>query len=222
MFPLDFPTDVATLCLQLFMCYMYSGLLPIAMPIFTIGLMLTFFCKRYVILNYTVRIPADESLNEKIINLIPFIILVHGLFSVWVHTVDGFYDFSVFFLKIQFQGDPGEVARRAMYDLIQLAAVALILVWIIFDWTIFAFCGAVMDACKDELQLPVTLASLENENYGERIKNSNILGSYKIAKNPVFGHAYKAYKELKGRILSNDKNRGEDISSMQDENVQIL
>lgn len=131
------------------MCYMYSGLLPIAMPIFTIGLMLTFFCKRYVILNYTVRIPADESLNEKIVNLIPFIILVHGLFSVWAHTVDGFYNFDVFFLKIDFQGDPGEIPRRGLNDLIQLAATALILVWIVFDWTIFAFCGVIMDACKD-------------------------------------------------------------------------
>ena len=107
MFPFDYPTDVAVLCLQFFMCYMYSGIIPLAMPIFTIGLMLSYFCKRYVILNYTVRIPADESLNEKVVNLIPFIILVHGLFSVWGHTVTGVYDFSAFFLSIDLPVDPG-------------------------------------------------------------------------------------------------------------------
>ena len=64
MFPFDFPTDVAVLCLQLFMCFMYSGLLPLSIPIFTFGLVLCYFCKRFVILNYTVRIPADESLKD--------------------------------------------------------------------------------------------------------------------------------------------------------------
>lgn len=86
MFPFDFPTDVAVMCLQLFMCFMYSGLIPLSMPIFTFGLFCSYFCKRYLLLNYTVRIPADESINGKVVNLLPFIILVHGLLSIWSHT----------------------------------------------------------------------------------------------------------------------------------------
>lgn len=90
-FPFDLPAEMAVLCLQFFMCFMYSSLIPLSIPIFTAGLLLTYFCKKYIILNYTIRIPADESLNEKIINLIPFILLVHGLMGVWARTADGVF-----------------------------------------------------------------------------------------------------------------------------------
>lgn len=163
MFPFDFPTDVAVLCLQLFMCFMYSGLIPLAMPIFTFGLFISYFTKRYILLNFTVRIPADEALNAKVVNLIPFIILVHGLFSLWAHTVPGFYlpeAFITFDLPVDIIETAGEVPARAVIDLIQTGATALILIWIVLDWTIFVFIGFLAEACKDELKLPVTLASL--------------------------------------------------------------
>ena len=73
--------------------------------------------------------------------MLPFIILIHGLFSVWSHTVEGFFNFEVFFINIELPANPGEIATRAMNDIIQLGATGLILIWIIADWTIFALCG---------------------------------------------------------------------------------
>ena len=123
------------------MCFMYSALIPLAMPIFTIGLLLNFVCKRYIILHYTVRIPADESLSQKVITLLPFIILVHGLMGVWGRTADGIFDSSAFFIKLDL-GYHNKYLDRAVSDIILLGASGLILVWIIFDFTVVNFCGA--------------------------------------------------------------------------------
>lgn len=81
---------------------MYSSLIPLAIPIFTFGMFLALICKRYIILNYTKRIPADESLNQKVINLIPFILLVHGVMGIWARTAQGVFDESAFFKVIDF------------------------------------------------------------------------------------------------------------------------
>lgn len=134
---MDLPTELAVMCLQFFMCYMYASLIPLAIPIFTLFLFLAFFCKRYIILNYTKRIPADESLNSKIINLIPFIILVHGAMGIWARTADGFFHDSAFFYVFDFSTLlSNQVALRAITDIILLGATAVVLVWIIFDFTI--------------------------------------------------------------------------------------
>lgn len=131
------------MCLQFFMCFMYASLIPLAIPIFTFGLILLFFCKRYIILNYTKRIPADESLNEKVINLIPFILLVHGLMGIWARTSLGIFDHDAFFYVIDVTIVPGLVLQRAITDIILLGATAIVLIWIIFDFTIVTFFRAV-------------------------------------------------------------------------------
>ena len=133
---MDLPTELAVMCLQFFMCYMYASLIPLAIPIFTGYLFLAFFCKRYIILNYTKRIPADESLNSKIINLIPFIILIHGVLGIWARTADGIFDDSAFFKVIDFLAIPNIVVQRAIADIILLGATAVVLAWIIFDFTL--------------------------------------------------------------------------------------
>lgn len=63
----------------------------------------------------------------------------------------------------------------------------------------------------------MTLATIENVNYADRLRKSNILGSYKLINNPVFKHAYKAYKDLEKRLLKEKRAAGgqlEDDSSM--------
>ena len=142
MFPMDFPTELAVMSLQFFMCYMYASLIPLAVPIFTLNLFLAFICKRYIILNYTKRIPADESLNAKIINLIPFIILVHGILGIWGRTADGIFDDSAFFMVIDFVTLENVVVKRAIADIILLGASAIVLAWIIFDYTLVTLFGA--------------------------------------------------------------------------------
>lgn len=37
-------------------------------------------------------------------------------------------------------------------------------------------------------------------NYADRVRKSNILGSYKLENHPVYRHSYKAYLELMKRI----------------------
>lgn len=216
MFPFDFPTECAIITLQLFMCFMYSAILPLAMPIFTVGLLINFICKRFIIVHFTVRIPADHSINEKIISILPFIILLHALVGVWGRTADGIFSDDAWF-KVSAQGMNSWFIDRAIQDIILLGAAGLILGWIIFDFTVVNCCGALKECCKDELELPVTLATIENVNYADRLRKSNILGSYKLINNPVFKHAYKAYKDLEKRLLKEKRAAGgqlEDDSSM--------
>lgn len=130
---------MAVLSLQFFMCFMYSSLIPLAIPIFAFGLFLSFICKTYIILNYTKRIPANESLNQKIINMIPFILVVHGLMGVWARTSPGLFDESAFFYVIDVSMLGNEVLKRAITDIILLGATGLVLLWIIFDYTIVSF-----------------------------------------------------------------------------------
>ena len=65
--------------------------MPIMIPITTVYLIISFFCKKYIILRYSVRIPADAALSQKTINLIPFVILLHFLMGIWAHTADGVF-----------------------------------------------------------------------------------------------------------------------------------
>ena len=195
MFPFDFPTECAIITLQLFMCFMYSSMIPLAMPIFTVGVLLNFICKRYIILNCTMKIPADENLNEKMYKIIPWIILIHGFMGIWARTANGTFTESAYFVTPDF-GYHNKYIDRAISDIALLGATGLALLWIIFDFTVVSFCGALQECCKDELELPVTYAAIENSNYADRLRKSNILGSYKLVNNPTYKHAYKAYKEL--------------------------
>ena len=199
---MDFPTEMAVMCLQFFMCYMYATLIPLAVPIFTFYLFLAFICKRYIILNYTKRIPADQGINAKIINLLPFIILIHGVLGIWGRTADGIFDNSAFFSVISLKLD-NPVVLRAITDIIMLGASAVILAWIIFDYTIVNCFGALRQACKDELELPVVFSAIENVDYASRLRKSNILGSYKLINNPIYRHPYNVYSELMKRVSLN-------------------
>lgn len=43
-------------------------------------------------------------------------------------------------------------------------------------------------------------------NYADRLKKSNIVGSYKLINHPVYRHAYKAYLELMKRVSQEKRN----------------
>lgn len=146
----DYPAEQAILCLQLFMCFMYSSLIPVLIPIFAISLFISFFCKRYVLLHFSNRIPANEKLALKITNLIPFIILVHGLMAVWSHTATGIFSSNVYLITFEFDFNQA-IFTRALVDILLLGASALILVWIVFDWVIIGFIGMCRDCSKDDL-----------------------------------------------------------------------
>ncbi len=87
----DYPSETAQIMLFLFIAFMYSGLIPLLIPIFTIGLMISFVCKKIIITKFSVKIPADETLSESTLTFLPFVILLHGLFSVWSHTTPGIF-----------------------------------------------------------------------------------------------------------------------------------
>ena len=203
-FPFDYPAEQALIALQLFMCFMYSSLIPLLIPIFTLGLFISFFCKRYILFHLSVRIPANEKLAISFMNMIPFVILVHGLMGVWSHTVPGLFNSSVYVVSLNITVDSA-IVTRALTDLLMLGATALILVWIVVDWLLIGFLSGCRECCKDSLELPVSLAAVENSSFGERIRKTNILGSYKVGNHPEYGHAIKAYKELmKVRKLENN------------------
>jgi len=76
-----------------------------------------------------------------------------------------------------------------------LGGLGLIVLWILFEYTLLSLFRCLADCClRDELEVPVQFASIENKRFSERIKNANVLGSYKIVNNPTYGHAIKAFK----------------------------
>jgi hypothetical protein len=88
----DLPTEQAIVCLNFIIAIMYSSQLPILVPITTVYLIVTYFCKKIIILRYSVRVPADEALSQKIITFLPFVLLLHFLMGIWSHTVDGVFN----------------------------------------------------------------------------------------------------------------------------------
>lgn len=59
-------------------------------------------------------------------------------------------------------GNLHPIILRALKDIIQSGTVGLVLIWIIFDWTIIVFINFLRESCRDELQLPLSLATIEN------------------------------------------------------------
>jgi len=94
--------ECALVIVLLLIGILYSGLLPLMIPILTVGMAWTYFWKRAIVVKYSIKLPADESLNESVINTIPFIILFHSLFSVWSHTSGAIFasDAPIFSINI--------------------------------------------------------------------------------------------------------------------------
>lgn len=130
----NLPTQQAIICLNVSIAIMYSSLLPILLPITTVYLLITFFCKKTIILRYSVRIPADQALSEKIITFMPFILLIHFCMGVWSHTADVFQRSSFMYIFEQKVFD-GQL-NRVLLDLIMLAGLGIMVAWITFDYTI--------------------------------------------------------------------------------------
>ena len=87
-------------------------------------------------------------------NLIPFIILVHGLMGIWSHTAPGIFNPSAFAIQIDFFGlnaTDGAFIVRAITDILMLGAAGLILAWIIIDWILIGLISGLRECCKDEL-----------------------------------------------------------------------
>ena len=115
--------------------------------------------------------------------------------GIWSHTVTGIFNSSAFLISIDV-GTTHEIIARALGDILMLGATGLVLFWILIDWIFIGCISSLKECSKDDLELPVTLASVENTSFVERIRKANILGSYKVGNHPVYGHAIKAFKEL--------------------------
>lgn len=70
----------------------------------------------------------------------PFIILVHFLMGVWSYTADGFFGKNAYVVKLDLAFIGGQF-DRVFKDLLMLGALVVILVWIIFDYTVLNFFG---------------------------------------------------------------------------------
>lgn len=136
----DYASETAQILLYLFISFMYSGLLPVMIPILTLGMIITYFCKRAIVLKYSVKIPADEMLNESVISFMPIIILLHALFSVWSHTAPGIFASGSSIITFNWTIF-NSIFDRVFGDIIILGELALILLIIILDQTIFNFFG---------------------------------------------------------------------------------
>jgi hypothetical protein len=70
--------------------------------------------------------------------------------GVWARTTYGLFDDSAFFKVIDVSLlNNVNVASRAITDIILLGATAIVLLWIIFDFTIVTFFNCLRETCKD-------------------------------------------------------------------------
>lgn len=146
----DYPSETAQILLFLFIGFMYSGLIPLLMPLLTLGLMVSFVCKKAIVTKFSVKIPADETLSQSTLTFLPFIILVHGLFSVWSHTTPGIFQTASPMVSMNLKIF-NSTLDRIFNDIVILGEPALILLVIVLDLTVFNFIGFLVDCCKDEL-----------------------------------------------------------------------
>ena len=94
---------------------------------------------------------------------------------------------------------------RVFGNALILAEGVFFIVLIIFDYSIVVFFRWLGQCCKDELEVPVEWAAIENHSFADRLQKSNILGSYKLTNHPKFGHALKAYNQLRYRKKGGDE-----------------
>ena len=109
---------------------LYSGLVPLMIPILAVGMAWIYFWKRAIVVRYSIKIPADETLNESVINTIPFIILFHSLFSIWSHTSGAIFTANAPLISLNFTIF-GSSLDRIFNDAMILGEGAVILVIII-------------------------------------------------------------------------------------------
>ena len=136
--------------LYLLITIMYSGLIPLLVPVLGLGLIIWYVCKRAIVVKFSIKIPADETLNQSIINIIPFIILIHSLFSLWSHTASGIFGSNVPLVRFSWTIFHSSF-DRIFNDIIILGEVAFIILVIVLDFTIVNLFGSLAECCKDEL-----------------------------------------------------------------------
>jgi hypothetical protein len=119
-FTFQFAEETSQIVLFLLISVMYSGLIPLLIPVFGLGLIVWYVCKRAMVVKYSVKVPADETLNESVLTAIPFIILIHSFFSVWSHTASGVFDVNSPLLKFNWSFFGGDF-NRVFNDVIILA-----------------------------------------------------------------------------------------------------
>ena len=101
-----------------------------------------------MVVKYSVKIPADETLSDSTISILPFILLIHGLFSLWSHTSPGIFNTNAPLIKFDmkiFESD----FNRIFNDIIILAEPALLIIIYALDLTLFNFIGFLIDCKKD-------------------------------------------------------------------------
>ena len=189
----EFAIENAQIALFLFISYLYSGLIPILVPIYALGLIWWYVCKRAMLVKYCIKVPADETLSNSMIFFLPIVIFAHALFSVWSHTTPGVFTEEAPLLRLDLTVFSGRL-DRVFNDVLILSELVLVVLLILLEMTIFKFIGCLTDCCsKSDLEMPACFAAIENKQFSERMQKANILGSYKVANSPQYGHALKAF-----------------------------
>ena len=88
---LDLPLTVAMELVVIFTCFMYSGGMPLMLPICCISLFLMYICTMYIF-RY-VRKPKEHStiLHTWFVNLLPWSIIIHSLFSAYMFGAENIF-----------------------------------------------------------------------------------------------------------------------------------
>jgi hypothetical protein len=81
---------------------------------------------------------------------LPFIILAHGLFSIWSHTSTDIFASTSPIISLSFTLFKNADLDRIFKDILMLGEPVLIAAIIIFDYTIVNFISGLSNCCKDE------------------------------------------------------------------------
>ena len=161
--------ETAMVILLLLVGLLYSALIPLMIPCLAFGMMWIYICKRAIVVKYSVKIPADDTLNESVISFLPWIILAHSLFAVWAHTSKGLFASDAILISFDIKVFNSEIDRIFVDGLILMEA-ALVVAVMVLNYTIINFLGWVCECCKDELEVPRQWGTIQDQNYSDRIK----------------------------------------------------
>lgn len=190
----DLPMKLSNILVNVFLVMLYAGNMPILLLLEVLALAIAFYCNKTVILKFSARLAANEELNFTMLNIFPFILVFNLAFSIWSFTSDSIFPAVLFdILQLKFFSLPG-AWNRALYINFLFAMLALAVLYVVIDYTVVAFFKAV---CTCECLRSSSIGAITHEKpYSDRVRNENMVNSYRLGRNPRYAAVSRVLEEL--------------------------
>lgn len=188
----DVASQNALLVVNTLICFTYSTALPLLPLLHFLSICSIYITNKICLLRYSRRVSIDEDINNIIIHIIPFIVILNICFSIWALTADTLFPVSFFNnTSFSFSLLSQTEFRRAFYFMPLLALLAVVVVFLLIDWFLIRLFGL---CCKNNAIHPESID--KRHFFSQKSKNRNILSSYKFSKNPDYKHVISIVESM--------------------------